>query len=222
MDYGKKALYIRKLKLRVQNLHLKERFHKVEELYQRLKVKRKIIFTLDNQNRVRRSERIERDSLTRTIFEIFGFTAVMSIPVLFCMVVLTLSFVMQGFLTFLSEYGWLLFGLSLLILGIGWVKPYKIWRYLLVLCGALLFVLPFSPQVIEWYTGKDVVDVHWKNGFLLTIKAALVLLCYGIGSMSLLAWVYLVSKGQRQNPFRRFRMLKIKQGLKELKKLYTN
>ena len=222
MNYGKTALYIRKLKLGVQNLHLKERYHKVEEFYQKIKVKRKNIFTLDKHDRVQRSERIKRDSFVRTIFEIFGFTAVMSITVLFCMVLLTLSFVMNTFLGAVSEYGWLILSLGLLFLGIGWYKPYKILRSLLILCGAFLFVLPFGPQVIEWYTGKDVLDLHWKNSYWLTLKASLVFLCYEIGSTSFILWVYLVSKGQRQNPFRRFQMLTIKRGLKQLKKLYTN
>jgi hypothetical protein len=93
---------------------------------------------------------------------------------------------------------------------------------MLVVAGAFLIGLTFGPQVIEGYTGKTLSEVNWKNGYWVTLQATFVFLCTFISSVSLIAWVFLVSKGQRQNPFKRLRMLNINRRLTQLKKRFSN
>lgn len=222
MNFAKKysQQFIRSIKSGVKNLNLTERFNQTVEYYRKMKTKK--IFNSKRRDRVQEIDNIERNSFIRSIFEVFGYTAVMSIPVLFIMFVLVLSFVLNTFLESFRGYGLLSLGISVLMLGIGWYKPYKIWSFILVVAGAFLAMFTFGPQVIEGYTGKTLIEVNWKTGYWITLKATLVFLGYLIGTVSLIAWVYLVSKGQRHNPLKRIRTMNIKQRLEQLKKLYTN
>ena len=194
----------------------------VNDLLEKMKMNRKKITTIKKSDQVKEIERKNQTGYIRSIFQVFGFTAVMSIPVLFIMFLLVLSFVLNDFLEAIRGYAVLTLGLSVLMLGIGWYKPYKIWSFMLVLAGAFLTVLTFGPQVIEGYTGKTLTEINWKNGFWITLQATFVFLCTFISSVSFIAWVFLVSKGQRQNPLKRLRMLNLNRRLTQLKKLFSN
>jgi len=149
----------------------------------------------------------QRDSIVSTLRDIFGLTAVMSIAVLLILSVLILTFVMSEVLTYFRDFGWLTLGLAGIMLGVSWYKPYKIWSLILAFIGSFLFVITFAPLVIEGYTGSKLIDVTYKNGYLLTLKATLVFVSYLIGGITFTTWIYLISKGQRQNPLSRLRNL---------------
>ena len=204
----------------VKNIRVTVPFKKTVE-YNHKKNQKKIV-AFKKRDSVQETNHIERTGFIRSIFEVFGYTAVMSIPVLFMMVLLVLSFVLNDFLEAFRGYAVLTLGLSVLMLGIGWYKPYKIWSFMLVLAGAFLTVLTFGPQVIEGYTGRTLTEVNWKNGYWITLKATFVFLCTFISTVSFIAWVFLVSKGQRQNPLKRLRMLNINRRITQLKKRFSN
>ena len=138
----------------------------------------------------------------RTIYEIFGFTAVMSVTVLAAMGVLVLSFVMNDFLTYFRDFGWLSLGLAGVMLGIGWYKPYKTWTLFVTFIGAFLLVITFGPLVIEAYSDRNLMDVNFKNGYWMTLKSTMVFASYVMSGTAFLTWMYLLSKGRRKNPLR--------------------
>lgn len=140
----------------------------------------------------------------RSIYEIFGFTAVMSVTVLTVIGVLILSFVMNGFLIYFRDLGWLSLGLAGVMLGIGWYKPYKIWTLFVTIVGAFLLVITFGPNVIEGYSGRNLMDVNFRNGYWMTLKSTMVFVSYLTCGTVFLTWLYLLSKGRRQNPLRNF------------------
>ncbi|MGE6487452.1 hypothetical protein [Paenisporosarcina sp. NPDC076898] len=185
------------------------------------KTNRKKITKFKKSEQVKEIDHIESAGFIRSIFDVFGYTAVMSIPVLFMMILLILSFVLNDFLEAFRGYALLTLGLSVLMLGIGWYKTYKIWTFMLVLAGAFLTVLTFGPQVIEGYTGKTLTEVNWKNGYWITLQATFVFLCTFITTVSIIAWLFLVSKGQRQNPLKRLKLLNINRRLTELKRMFS-
>ncbi|MCZ8537281.1 hypothetical protein M9R32_08825 [Paenisporosarcina quisquiliarum] len=222
MNFAKSHLKLFKQTLisGVKNISITVPFKKTEEYNQ--KMNQKNIIAFKKRDSVQETNHIDRTGFIRSIFEVFGYTAVMSIPVLFMMVLLILSFVLNDFLEAIRGYALLTLGLSVLMLGVGWYKPYKFWTFMLFLAGAFLTVLAFGPQVIEGYTGKTLTEVNWKNGYWVTLQATFVFLCTFISSVSLIAWVFLVSKGQRQNPFKRLRMLNLNRRLTQLKKRLSN
>ncbi|WP_017379834.1 hypothetical protein [Paenisporosarcina sp. TG-14] len=152
----------------------------------------------------------QRNSIIKTIGEIFGVTALMSITVLSILSVLILSFVMSELLTYFREFGWLTLGLAGIMLGVSWYKPYKIWSLIIAFLGSFLFIVTFGPLIIEAYTGGKLIDVTYKNGYLLTLKATLVFVSYVIGGITFTTWIYLICKGQRQNPLSRLRYLQFR------------
>lgn len=211
-----KQILIRGLK----NISVTVPFKKTEEYNQKMNQNKIIAFK--KRDPVQETNHIERTGFVRSIFEVFGYTAVMSIPVLFMMVLLVLSFVLSDFFEVFRGYALLTLGLSVVMLGVGWYKPYKIWTFMLVIAGAVLTVLTFGPQVIEGYTERTLTEVNWKNGYWITLQATFVFLCTFISSVSIIAWVFLVSKGQRQNPFKRLRIINLNRRLTQLKKRLSN
>jgi hypothetical protein len=151
------------------------------------------------------SKHSDRDSIIKTIYEIFGLTAVMSVTVLTVMGVFILSFIMNEFLTYFRDFGWLSLGLAGVLLGAGWYKPYKLWSLFVTFVGAFLLVISFGPLVIEGYSGRDLMDVNFRNGYWMTLKATIVFVSYVICGTAFISWVYLLSKGRRQNPLKKFR-----------------
>lgn len=146
----------------------------------------------------------------RSIKEVFGFTAVMSISVLFIVGVLCLSFFINILLGYFQEYAWIILGVAGVMIGVGWYKPFKLSSVSLTLLGIFLVVVTFGPFVVEGYTGKSLGDVNYKNGYWLTLKATLVFVNYVMVSMTFVTWIYLISKRRRQNPLRWFRYVKFR------------
>ena len=145
----------------------------------------------------------ERESIIRTIYEIFGLTAVMSVTVLSIMGVLIMSFIMNVILTYFRDLGWLSLSLAGIMLAVGWYKPYKIWRLITTFVGAFLLVVTFGPLVIEAYSGRNLIDVNFRNGYWMTLKSTLVFASYLACGTMFITWMYLLSKGRRQNPLRK-------------------
>lgn len=148
--------------------------------------------------------------LFHSIKEVFGFTAVMSISALFILGVLCLSFVLPIFLGYFQEYAWIVLGVAGVMIGVGWYKPFKLWSVSLTLLGTILLVITFGPLVVEWYTGRNLVDVNYRNGYWLTLKATFVFVVYLFSAITFVTWVYLISKRRRQNPLRWFRYVKFR------------
>lgn len=146
----------------------------------------------------------------RSIKEVFGFTAVMSITTLFIVGVLLLSFFINPLLHYFQEYAWILLGVAGVMIGVGWYKPFKLWSVSLTLLGTFLLVTTFGPFIVEGYTGKNLVDVDYRNGYWLTLKATFVFIIYLITTITFVTWVYLISKRRRQNPLRWFRYMKFR------------
>ena len=146
----------------------------------------------------------ERESIIGTIYEIFGLTAIMSVTVLTILGILIMSFVMTDFLTYFRDIGWLSFGLAGVMLGVGWYKPYKMWSLIVTIVGAFLLVITFGPLVIEAYSGRNLIDVNFRNGYWMTLKSTMVFVSYLTCGTTFIIWMYLLSKGRRKNPLRKF------------------
>lgn len=146
----------------------------------------------------------------RTIREVFGFTAVMSVSALFILGVLCLSFILSVLLGYFHEYAGLILGLAVVMIGVGWYKPFKLRNVSLTLLGTFLVVVTFGSFVVEGYTGRNLADVNFKNGYWLTLKATFVFVTYLMASMTFVTWIYLISKKRRQNPLRWFRYVKFR------------
>ncbi|MFX3673390.1 MAG: hypothetical protein ACE3JQ_02935 [Paenisporosarcina sp.] len=146
----------------------------------------------------------------RTIRDIFGLTAVMSIIAIFILGIFSLSFFMPTLLDYFRDYRWLTIGMAGVMLGVGMYKPFKLWSASLTLLGSFLLVISFGPLVIEGYTGRELVDVHYTNGYWLTLKATIVFVIYLISAITFITWIYLVFKGRRQNPLKWLRYVKFK------------
>jgi len=144
----------------------------------------------------------------RSIKEVFGFTAVMSISVLFIVGVLCLSFFINVLLAFFQEYAWLLLGVAGVMIGVGWFKPFKFWSVSLTLLGTFLLVTTFGPFIVEGYTGRNLMDVNYRNGYWLTLKASFVFVIYLFSAITFVTWIYLISKKRRPNPLMWFRYVK--------------
>ena len=187
----------RKFNELVRGLKLSERRQIVSDFLDKRKEKK-----LEREKTLETKERV---SIIGTIYEIFGMTAVMSVTVLSIMAVLILSFVMNEFLTYFRDYGWLSLGLAGVMLTVGWYKPYKIWSLFVTFIGAFLFVITFGPLVIEAYSGRNLIDVNFRNGYWMTLKSTLVFASYLTCGTTFITWIYLLSKGRRQNPLRKFR-----------------
>jgi hypothetical protein len=129
----------------------------------------------------------------------------MSVTVLTIMGVLIMSFVMTDFLTYFRDLGWLSLGLAGVMLGVGWYKPYKVWSLIVTIVGAFLLVITFGPLVIEAYSGRNLIDVNFRNGYWMTLKSTMVFVSYLTCGTAFITWMYLLSKGRRKNPLRKFR-----------------
>ena len=91
----------RKFKELVKGLKLSERMKIVNNFLDKRKVKK--------VEREKEIESSERESIIGTLYEIFGLTAIMSVTVLSIMSVLIMSFIMNDFLTYFRDLGWLSF-----------------------------------------------------------------------------------------------------------------
>lgn len=187
-------------------------YNKMVTYYKIKKWSRKTAIPFIEDDRVEEKNQSKVNKFLRTFFEIFGLTAVMSITVLSIVGVLGLSFVTTSFLESYRGYGELTLSLSLVLLGVGWYFPFKIRNLLLMIVGAFLFFVTFGPMVIEGYTSQALSDVHWKNGYWITLKATAVFITYLIASVSMAVWVFLSTKGQCQNPFKRIRLMHLNKG----------
>lgn len=185
-------------------------YNKMVTYYKIKKWSRKEAILVMEDDLVEEKHQTKVQKFVRTFFEIFGLTAVMSITVLSIISVLGLSFVTTSFLESYRGYGELTLSLSLVLIGIGWYFPFKIRNLLLMIVGSFLFFVTFGPMVIEAYTGRALADVHWKNGYWLTVKATALFICYMVAFISLIVWIFLITKGQCQNPFNRLRILQLK------------
>ena len=188
---------VRKLRDKVQGIKIIETLKKFVINTLVLRKERKVEMKKEVESR-------GKEGFMRSIYEIFGFTAVMSVTVLTVIGVLILSFVMNGFLTYFRDLGWLSLGLAGVMLGIGWYKPYKIWTLFVTFVGAFLLVITFGPLVIEGYSSRNLMDVNFRNGYWMTLKSTMVFVSYLTCGTALLTWLYLLSKGRRQNPLRNF------------------
>jgi hypothetical protein len=181
----------------VNGLKLSERMKIVNDFLDKRKEKK--------VKREKELESRERESIIGTIYEIFGLTAIMSVTVLTIMGVLIMSFVMTDFLTYFRDLGWLSLGLAGVMLGVGWYKPYKVWSLIVTIVGAFLLVITFGPLVIEAYSGRNLIDVNFRNGYWMTLKSTMVFVSYLTCGTAFITWMYLLSKGRRKNPLRKFR-----------------
>lgn len=193
----------RKFKDKVHGLKIIEPLKKIVSEALVLKKERKIEMEKEVESK-------EQGGFIRTIYEIFGFTAIMSVAVLTGMAVLILSFVMNDFLTYFRDLGWLSLGMAGVMLGIGWYKPYKMWTLFVTFVGAFLLVITFSPLVIEGFSGRNLIDVNFKNGYWMTLKSTMVFVSYLTCGTAFLTWLYLLSKGRRHNPLRNFPYLNMR------------
>ena len=190
---------------------------KFKELIKGLKLSERLKIVhnfLDNRKekqieREKELESRERESVIGTIYEIFGLTAVMSVTVLSILGVLILSFIMNDFLTYFRDLGWLSLSLAGIMLAVGWYKPYKIWRLITTFVGAFLLLVTFGPLVIEAYSGRNLIDVNFRNGYWMTLKSTFVFVSYLTCGTMFITWMYLLSKGRRQNPLRKLRTISI-------------
>ena len=187
----------RKLKDKPHGLKIIETLKKLVSNTLVLRKERKVEMEKEVESR-------DQEGIIRTIYEVFGFTAVMSVTVLTVMGILILSFVMTDFLTYFRDLGWLSLGLAGVMLGIGWYKPYKIWTLFVTFVGAFLLVITFGPLVIEGYSGRNLMDVNFRNGYWMTLKSTMVFVSYLTCGTAFLTWLYLLSKGRRHNPLRNF------------------
>jgi hypothetical protein len=187
----------RNFKNLVNGLKLSERMKIVNDFLDKRKEKK--------VKREKELESRERESIIGTIYEIFGLTAIMSVTVLTIMGVLIMSFVMTDFLTYFRDLGWLSLGLAGVMLGVGWYKPYKVWSLIVTIVGAFLLVITFGPLVIEAYSGRNLIDVNFRNGYWMTLKSTMVFVSYLTCGTAFITWMYLLSKGRRKNPLRKFR-----------------
>lgn len=187
-------------------------YNKMVTYYKIKKWSRKDAIPVVEDNWVEEKQQTKVEKFVRTFFEIFGLTAVMSIIVLSILGVLGLSFVTTSYLESYRGYGELTLSLSLVLLGIGWYFPFKIRNLLLIIMGAFLFFVSFGPMMIEGYTGQALADVHWKSGYWLTVKATAIFLGYLITCVSMVVWLFLVTKKQCQNPIKRLRIMKLNKG----------
>ena len=187
----------RKFKELVNGLNLSERMKSVNNFLNKRKVKK--------VEREKELESSERESIIGTIYEIFGLTAIMSVTVLSILGVLIMSFIMNDVLTYFRDFGWLSLSLAGIILAVGWYKPYKIWTLIMTFVGAFLLVVTFGPLVIEAYSSRNLIDVNFRNGYWMTLKSTLVFASYLTCGTAFITWIYLLSKGRRQNPFRKLR-----------------
>ncbi|WP_019414434.1 hypothetical protein [Paenisporosarcina sp. TG20] len=197
-----------KIRSKIQRIRIIDTKNKIVNYYEEKKETRKIIKEFEQSQQA--TQPIERESLISTIKEIFGWTAVMSITVLTIIGVLSLSFVMNVFFDYFRDYWWITLGLAGLLIGIVFYKPYTIWSLFLIFIGSFLLVITFGPLVIESYTGMNLIDVNYKNGYWMTLKATMVFVTYLISGIAFILWMYLISKGKRQNPLRKFRYLRFR------------
>jgi hypothetical protein len=187
----------RNFKNLVNGLKLSERMKIVNDFLDKRKEKK--------VKREKELESRDRESIIGTIYEIFGLTAIMSVTVLTIMGVLIMSFVMTDFLNYFRDLGWLSIGLAGVMLGVGWYKPYKVWSLIVTIVGAFLLVITFGPLVIEAYSGRNLLDVNFRNGYWMTLKSTMVFVSYLTCGTAFITWMYLLSKGRRKNPLRKFR-----------------
>lgn len=187
-------------------------YNKMVTYYKIKKWSRKTAIPSIEDDRLEKKNQTKVHRFVREFFEIFGLTAVMSITVLSILGVLGLSFVTTSFLESYRGYGELTLSLSLVLIGIGWYFPFKIRNLLLMIVGAFLFFVTFGPMVIEGYTSQALSDVSWKNGYWDTVKATAVFICYLLACVSMIVWIFLVTKGQCQNPLKRIRIMKLNKG----------
>jgi hypothetical protein len=191
----------RKFKELVKGLKLSDRMKIVNNFLDKRKEKK--------VEKEKELESRERESIIGTIYEIFGLTAVMSVTVLSILGVLIMSFIMNDFLTYFRDLSWLSLSLAGIMLAVGWYKPYNIWRLITTFVGAFLLVVTFGPHVIEAYSGRNLIDVNFRNGYWMTLKSTLVFASYLACGTMFITWLYLLSKGRRQNPLRKLRNISI-------------
>lgn len=191
----------RKFKELVKRLNLSERMKSVNNFLDKRKVKK--------VEREKELESIERESIIGTIYEIFGLTAIMSVTVLSILGVLIMSFIMNDVLSYFRDFGWLSLSLAGIMLAVGWYKPYKIWRLITTFVGAFLLVVTFGPSLIEAYSGRNLIDINFRNGYWMTLKSTFVFVSYVTCGTMCITWMYLLSKGRRQNPLRKLHNISI-------------
>lgn len=185
----------------LKGLKLSERMKTVNNFLDKRKVKK--------VERIKELESSERESIIGTIYEIFGLTAIMSVTVLSILGVLIMSFIMNDFLTYFRDFGWLSLSLAGIMLAVSWYKPYKFWRLITTFVGAFLLMVTFGPHVIEAYSGRNLVDINYRNGYWMTLKSTVVFLSYVTCGTVFITWMYLLSKGRRQNPLRKLHNISI-------------
>lgn len=151
-----------------------------------------------------------RNGFVKTIGEIFGMTAIMSFLVLTLLGIFCLSFFLPSFFTLFLRYMWLTVGLAVTLLVFGWTKPFTWWHLFLVMCGSFLVLVPLGPLMIEWNTGKSLLEIFTQEGYWVTFKATFVLVSYLMSGVAFITWMYLIAKGRRQNPMKWFRSVQFK------------
>lgn len=201
---------VNKIKIRgaINRIRIIETKNKILKYYEVKKETRKTLEEI--KKRKQATQPTERVSFISTIMEIFGWTAVMSITVLTLMGVLSLSLVLNVFFDYIKDYWWVTLGSAGILLSIVLYKPYTIWSLFLTFIGSFLLIITFGPLLIEEYTGMNLIDVNYKNGYWMTLKATIVFVTYLIGGIAFILWLYLISKGKRQNPLRIFRYLRFR------------